>query len=173
MKSIFKLLTVVLITVLLASCGGSSNTIVGAWHIDLSSIDLVLGDGIPAPMKGMVESQKEGLIAEGEEKSDDLTIEFTEAGKMILSNKGDEETKELNYSFDGSILSLTGDLDGEKVDLNFNISESTADKFTIAMTGEEILSQIKEKYPEVLALAGEMDVDTMMKGCSIAVSFKK
>ncbi|CAA6804068.1 MAG: Unknown protein [uncultured Aureispira sp.] len=175
MKSIFKLLTVVLITVLLASCGGSgaSNNIVGAWHVDLSSIDLVLGDGVPAPMKGMVQAQKDGLIAEGEGKSDDVTIEFTEAGKMVVSKKGDEKTEELDYKFDGSKLTLSGDLDGEKVDIDLNISESTAEKLTIAMTGEEILAQIKAKYPEVLAMAGEMDVDTMVKGCTIAISFKK
>ena len=85
----------------------------------------------------------------------------------------DEKTEELDYKFDGSKLTLSGDLDGEKVDIDLNISESTAEKLTIAMTGEEILAQIKAKYPEVLAMAGEMDVDTMVKGCTIAISFKK
>ncbi|MFT5647855.1 MAG: hypothetical protein ACI976_002550, partial [Aureispira sp.] len=72
MKSIFKLLTVVLISVLLASCGagvdgvdGSSSSstagLVGQWKADLSSFDLILGDGVPAEMKGMVEMQKDGL----------------------------------------------------------------------------------------------------------------
>lgn len=175
MKSVFKLLTVVLISVLLASCGGagSSAGIVGKWHADLSTFDLVLGDGVPAPMKGMVEAQKEGLLTQGKAQQDDFTIEFTEAGKMVVSKKGDEKTEELDYSFDGSVLNLKGDMDGDKVDINLNVSEASADKFTIAMTGEEILAQIKTAAPELLAGAGEMDVDAMVKGCSVAISFKK
>ena len=176
MKSIFKLLTVVLISVLLASCGGSAggaNALVGKWHADLSSFDLVLGDGVPAPMKGMVEAQKEGLLEQGKAQQDDITIEFTEAGKMIASKKGEEKKEELDYTFDGSKLAITGESDGEKIDVSLNISEVSSDKFTIAMTGEEILSQVKAKYPEVLEGAGGMDVDAMVKGCSVAVSFKK
>jgi hypothetical protein len=176
MKSVFKLLTVVLISVLLASCGGGSAGsagIVGKWHADLSTFDLVLGDGVPAPMKGMVEGQKEGLLEQGKAQQDDFTIEFTDAGKMVVSKKGDEKTEELDYSFDGSVLNLKGDMDGDKVDINLNVSEVSADKFTIAMTGEEILAQIKTAAPELLAGAGEMDVDAMVKGCSVAISFKK
>lgn len=175
MKSVFKLLTVVLISVLLASCGGSGSSagIVGKWHADLSTFDLVLGDGVPAPMKAGVEAQKEGLLAQGEAQQDDFTIEFTDAGKMIVSKKGDDKTEELDYSFDGSVLNLKGDVDGDKLDVNLNISEVSADKFTIAMTGEEILAQIKTAAPELLAGAGEMDVDAMVKGCSVAISFKK
>jgi hypothetical protein len=178
MKSIFKLLTVVLISVVLASCGGggtgaSADVLVGAWHVDLSSLDLVLGEGVPAPMKGMVEMQKEKLLTEGADKSDDITLEFTEAGKMIASKEGEEKKEEFDYSFDGSKLSITGETDGEKIDVSLNISEASADKFTIAMTGEEILEQIKAKYPAMLEGAGGMDVDAMVKGCSVAVSFKK
>jgi|VirMetMinimDraft_7_1064189.scaffolds.fasta_scaffold10861_1 hypothetical protein len=176
MKSIFKLLTVVLISVLLASCGGSAggaDVLVGKWKIDLSTADLILGDGVPAPMKGMIEGQKEGFLAEGASKSDDITIEFTEAGKMIASKKGEEKNEEFDYTFDGSKLAITGESEGEKIDVSLNISEASADKFTIAMTGEEILSQIKAKYPKMLEGAGGMDVDAMVKGCSVAVSFKK
>jgi hypothetical protein len=150
MKSIFKLLTVVLISVLLASCGagvdgvdGSSSTagLVGQWKADLSSFDLILGDGVPA--------------------------------EMVVSKKGDDKTEELDYNFDGNKLALSGEVEGDKVNINLNISEVTADKFTIALTGEEVLAQIKAEYPELLASAGEVDVDAMVKGCSVTLSFKK
>lgn len=175
MKSIFKLLTVVLISVLLASCGGSGSAagLVGEWHADLSSFDLVLGDGVPAPMKGMVEAQKAGLLEQGKAQQEDFTIEFTDAGKMVVSKKGDEKTEELDYTFDGSKLALSGEIEGDKINISLNVSDVSADKFTIAMTGEEILAQIKTQAPEVLAGAGEMDVDAMVKGCSVAVSFTK
>lgn len=176
MKSVFKLFTIVLITVLLASCGGGSGStagLVGKWHADLSSLDLVLGDGIPAPMKAGIEAQKDGLLKQGEAQSDDVTIEFTEDGKMILSKEGEEKKEELNYAFDGNKLSLTGDMDGEKVDFDLNISEVSASKFTISMTAEEILAQVKAKYPALLNAAGGMDIDAMAKGSSMAISFKK
>jgi hypothetical protein len=174
MKSVFKLLTVVLISLLLTSCGGSSaNQLVGTWKADLNSFDLILGDGVPAPMKAMIESQKTSVLQKGKEQSGDITIEFTEAGKMIASKKGEEKDEELNYTFDGKKLALSGEVEGEKVDINLNISEISSDKFTIAMTGEEILAQVKEKYPEALNGSESMDIDAMVKGSSMAVSFKK
>jgi len=178
MKSIFKLLTVVSIFLLLTSCGGSrsgASGLVGKWHADLNSFDLVLGDGVPAPMKGMVEAQKAGLLEQGKAQQDDFTIEFTDAGKMVLSKKGDEKTEELDYTFDGEKLSLSGDIEGEKVDIDFTLSEVSSSKFTIAMTAEEILEQVKAKYPEVLkgAEGMDIDIDAMAKGSSIAISFKK
>ncbi|MBL4648252.1 MAG: hypothetical protein JKY03_00870 [Aureispira sp.] len=176
MKSVFKLLTVVLISLLLASCGGGGSTttgLVGEWHADLSSFDLVLGDGVPAPMKGMVEAQKTGLLEQGKAQQEDFTIEFTDAGKMVVSKKGDEKTEELDYTFDGNKLALSGEIEGDKVNISLNVSEVSADKFTIAMTGEEILAQIKTQAPELLAGAGEMDVDAMVTGCSVAISFTK
>jgi hypothetical protein len=173
MKSVFKLLTIVSIALLIASCGGSGAGLVGKWHVDLSSFDLVLGDGVPAPMKAMVEGQKDGLIKQGEAQSDDVTIEFTEAGKVILSKVGEEKTEEMDYTFDGSKLNLSGDMDGEKVDVDLNVSEVTADKFTISMTAEEILAQVKEKYPDALRGTEGMDIEAMAKGSSMAISFKK
>lgn len=177
MKSIFKLLTVVLISVLLASCGGGTSSgtsgLVGQWKADLNSFDLILGDGVPAEMKGMVEMQKAGLLEEGKAQSDDFTIEFTDAGKMVVSKKGDEKTEELDYTFDGNKLALSGETEGEKVNISLNVSEVSADKFTIALTGEEVLAQIKAEYPELLVGAEAMDIDAMVKGCSVALSFKK
>lgn len=175
MKSIFKLLAAVFISsLLLTSCGGgATDGLVGKWHADMSSFDLVLGDGVPAPMKGMVEAQKEGLLKQGEAQSDDFTIEFTNEGKMIVSKKGDDKTEELNYTFDGQKLNLSGDVEGDKVDIDLQISEVSSSKFTIAMTAEEILEQVKAKYPEVLKGAEGMDVDAMAKGSSVAISFKK
>lgn len=174
MKNIFKLLTVILISALLTSCaGGGANGLVGVWHIDLNSFDLVLGDGVPAPMKGMVEAQKDGLLEQGKAQSDDFSLEFTEGGKMIVSKKGDDKTEELNYTFDGKKLSLNGEVEGDKVDVDLNVSEVSSSKFTIAMTGEDILAQAKAKYPDALKGAGEMDLDAMVKGSSMSISFKK
>ncbi|MFK7796689.1 MAG: hypothetical protein AB8E82_04490 [Aureispira sp.] len=174
MKSVFKLLTIVSIAALLiVSCGGSGAGLVGKWHVDLSSLDLVLGDGVPAPMKAMVEGQKDGLVKQGEEQSDDVTIEFTEAGKVILSKVGEEKTEEMNYTFDGSKLNLSGDMEGEKVDVDLTISEVSGDKFTVSMTAEEILAQVKEKYPDALRGTEGMNIEEMAKGSSMSISFKK
>lgn len=174
MKSVFKLLTIISIAALLiVSCGGSGSGLVGKWHVDLSSLDLVLGEGVPAPMKAMVEGQKDGLVKQGEEQSDDVTIEFTEAGKVILSKVGEEKTEEMDYTFDGSKLNLSGDMEGEKVNVDLNISEVSGDKFTVSMTAEEILAQVKEKYPDALRGTEGMNIEEMAKGSSMSISFKK
>lgn len=186
MKNIFKLLTVVSIFLIVASCSSgegndssssSSSTaaaadLVGEWQADLSSFDLILGDGVPADIKGLVEIQKESLLKEGEAQSGNFIIEFTDAGKMVVKT-GEEETEELDYTFDGNNLVLTGNVEGNEVNISLNISEVSADKFTIALTGEEVLAQIKAEYPELLVDTGEMNIDAMVKGCSVALSFKK
>lgn len=175
MKNIFKLLATIFISsLLLTSCGsGATDGLVGKWQADMSSFDLVLGDGVPAPMKGMIEAQKEGVVKQGEAESGNFTIEFTKEGKMIVSKKGDDRTEELDYTFNGEKLSLSGEVEGDKVDLDLNVSEVSSNKFTIAMTAEEILAQIKAKYPELLERAEGMNIDAMVKGSSMAISFKK
>lgn len=175
MKNVLKTLMVVLIPLFLASCGGSASSdgLVGTWRVDLNSLDLVLGDGIPAPMKTGIEAQKGQAMEQAKSETENITLEFTKDGKAILSKEGEDEKPELDYSLDGDKLSLKGEIEGEKVDLGLNVSEISSDKFTIAMTGEEILAQVKEKYPDMLAAAQGMDLDAMVKGCSIAISFKK
>lgn len=179
MKNIFKLLTVISVFLVVASCSSgegndSSRTadLVGEWQADLSSFDLILGDGVPADIKGLIETQKESLLKEGEAQSDNFIIAFTDAGKMVVKT-GEEETEELDYTFDGNNLVLTGNVEGNEVNISLNISEVSTDKFTIALTGEDILAQIKAEYPELLVDTGEMNVDAMVKGCSVALSFKK
>ena len=59
MKTLLKTLTIGLTVLVLASCGGSSaKDFVGTWKADASSLNLTLGDDVPAEIKLMIEDIK-------------------------------------------------------------------------------------------------------------------
>lgn len=177
MKNVLKSLIVIMLPFLMASCGGDkAGKLVGEWKVDVSSFDLVLGDGVPDPIKGMVEGQKAQMLSEAEKEAGSMSIEFKEDGKMVLTADG--ESEEMDYSVSGKKLNLKGEIEGEKVDVYLTLADVSADKFTVALTGEDILSQMKEKYPEEFeqakGMAAQMgDIEAMMKGSKVAISFKK
>lgn len=178
MKNVLKSLIVIMLPFLMASCGGGDKAgkLVGEWKADVSSFDLVLGDGVPDPIKGMVEGQKAKMLAEAEKEAGNMKIEFKEGGKLVLTADG--ESEEMDYSVSGKKLTLKGDVDGQKVDFDVTLTDVSADKFTLSLTGEEILSQMKEKYPDEFKQANEAaaqmgDLEAMVKGSKIAISFKK
>ncbi len=91
---------------------------------------------------------------------------------MKLSAEGEDENPVLNYSVSGGKLVITGEHKGQKI--NFSISLSTSpDKFTLSITGEDVLSQMETEYPELLDQAKGMDLKGMAKGTSVTISFKK
>jgi hypothetical protein len=183
MKNLFKALIVVMIPLLLASCGGGDKAgkIVGKWKADVSSLDLVLGDGVPAEIKTMVEGQKDKTLGEAEKEVSDITIEFTEAGKVVLSKEGEDEKPEMDYSVSGNKLNLKGDVEGQEVDFTLTLASVSGDKMTVAITGEEIVKQMKEKYAKEFEQANGMaaafaqgaSLEDMLKGSKVSLSFKK
>lgn len=174
MKKVFKTVAVALTALVMVSCGSNADSLVGTWHADVSSLDLVLGDGVPEEMKKGIESEKGEAMKEAQSEADEVSIEFTKEGKVILSKEGEDEKPELEYTVDGDKLNIKGEIDGEKVDFSLTLAEASADKFTLSITGEEALAQMKEKYPEMLAQAEGMgDLETMVKGSSVSISFKK
>ncbi len=177
MKNAFKTLAVALTALALVSCGGTEVTsadLVGSWKADPSSLDLTLGDGIPAEFKTMIESGKKEAMSEATNETEGMLIEFTKDGKIVLSKDGEEAPFTLNYVVEGDKLSIKGEVEGEKLDYHVTLTEASADKFTITLTAEDLLSQIKEEMPEAMnQVPGEFDVDAMAKGTSVSMSFKK
>lgn len=174
MKNVFKTLAVALTALVLVSCGGNSaDSLVGSWHADVNSLDLQLGEGIPAEIKEGIESEKGEAIEEAAEESEGISIEFTKEGKVILSKEGEEETFSLDYAVEGDKLSFKGEIEGEKIDVYVTLADASADKFTISLSGEDVLAQIKAQQPEMLGMAEGMDLDAMAKGTSVSMSFKK
>lgn len=175
MKNVFKTLAVALTALVLVSCGGASSAdLVGTWKADPSSLDLVLGDGIPSEFKTMIEEGKKEAMSEATHEAEGMLIEFTEDGKIVLSKDGEKAPFTLDYSVSGDKLSIKGDIEGEKIDYYVTLSETSADKFTVSITAEEILAQVKEQMPEAMnEIPGEFDVDAMAKGTSVSFSFKK
>lgn len=163
----------------LASCGGTSEAdIIGKWKVDASSIDIKLGDGVPAPIKSEVdEAMKDMKSEEGAKEVNNITLDFQEGGKLIVSGEGKEEKEEFKWSIDGDFLVIEGDMQGKKGKIKFNIDEVSGDKMTISLTGEDILAQIKEQAPEMIEgmkmMAGGTDIEKMAAGSKITVSLKK
>jgi len=175
MKNVFKTLAVALTAVVLVSCGGASSAdLVGTWKADPSSLDLTLGDGIPAEFKSMIEEGKKEAISEASEESDKVSFEFKEDGKLVVSAEGEDETFTFNWALDGDKLTLDGEIEGQKGKIVLNVESVSADKLTLALTAEELLAQVKEQMPEAMnEVPSEFDVDEMAKGTKVSFSFKK
>ena len=176
MKNVFKTLAVALTALVLVSCGGAEETanLTGSWKADPSSMDLTLGDGIPAEFKTMIEEGKKEVMSEATHEVEGMLIEFTEDGKIVLSKDGEEAPFTLNYTIEGDKLSIKGEVEGEKLDYHVTLSEASADKFTVTLTAEDLLAQIKEQMPEAMnEVPGEFDFAAMAKGTSMSMSFKK
>ena len=176
MKNAFKTLAVALTALTLVSCGGTEATsadLVGSWKADPSSLDLTLGDGLAA-FKGMIEEEKSKMISEASREADQISFEFKEGGKLLISKVGEDETYTINWSMDGGKLTIDGEVEGEKGKIVLTVASISADKLTVTLTAEDLLAQIKEEMPEAMnQVPGEFDVDAMAKGTSVSMSFKK
>ena len=174
MKKVISGFSILVSLLVLASCGGSAESdIVSVWKIDVSSIDLKLGDGFPEEMKAMVEGQKAEMTGNTEEM-DGITIEFKEGGTFVVAKKGEKENQEGTWKIDGDKLVLTAEVDGKSNSIKINLDEVTSDKLSLSLTAEDVLAQVKEQMPEAMgAIPAEFDIDAMVTGTKLAISLKK
>lgn len=192
MKNAFKTLAVALT---LVSCGGTEVTsadLVGSWKADPSSLELTLGDGIPTEFKAMIEAGKEERMNEFANEAEGMLIKFTKDttvlrkeensnevkqiekwGEIILSKHGLDDVN-VNYKVVGEKLYISGELAGVWLKLNVTLSEISADKFTVNLTAEDLIAQVKEQEPEAMNMVpDEFDIDAMAKGTSMSMSFNR
>lgn len=161
----------------LGSCGGSTESnIIGKWKVDVSSVDVQLGDAVPDMIKNELgEGMEKMKSPEAQKEADKMTFDFQEGGKLVLSNG--EEKKEAKWSIDGDYLVIEGDMDGQKGKLKLKIDEASGDKLTLSLTGEEIVAQVKEQFPQYIEMMKQMpnggDAEKMAKGTKLSVSMKK
>lgn len=156
-----------------ASCGGvSEKDLVGKWSVDPTSIDIKLGDGVPAEMKTMVEQGQKEMVSEGSEDMKAATIEFKEGGKLVIGAEG--ESQEGTWSLDGSDLTIGMEERGQKVEVTLQV-EMNGDEMTATLTAEEILNVLKDQGMDqnVEQMAGGKKLDEMVDGTSLSVTFKK
>lgn len=155
-----------------ASCGGvSEKDIVGKWSVDASSIDIKLGDGVPAEMKEMVNKGKKEMMEEGKSDMEAATIEFKEGGKLVVGAEG--ESQEGTWELDGDQLILGMEERGKKASIKLGV-EMDGDNMTLTLTAEEVMNLLKEQGMDkmVEAQAGEK-LDKMVEGTSVSVTLKK
>ena len=176
MKNAFKTLAVALTALTLVSCGGTEATsvdLVGSWKADTSSLDLTLGDGLAA-FRGVIEEEKNNMLSEASEESEKVTFDFKEDGKLVVSAEGEDEAFTFDWSLAGDKLTLDGEVEGEKGKIVLTVESISADKFTISLTAEDLIAQVKEQMPEAMGMVpGEFDIDAMAKGTSMSMSFNK
>lgn len=176
MKKIISGFAALAFLLVLASCGGASEAdVVGKWKIDVSSIDIKLGDAVPAPMKSELnEGMSEMKSDRAQKEADEMTFDFQEGGKLVISKKGEDEKVDAKWSIDGDYMVIEGEVDGMKGKLKLMIDEVSGDKMTVSLTGEEILAQMKAQQPGMVEMMkGQGDLDKMAEGTKVSVSFKK
>jgi hypothetical protein len=158
-----------------ASCGSREKDILGKWSPDLGSIDLKLGDGIPADIKSEVEQEMSGVKAM-QFMMDQIIIEFKEEGVLTLGPTGD--TRDFNWKLDGNNLVLSGELEGLKADFSLEIKELSKEKMTLFISAEAMMEQAKKamgsEFDEAMAeIPAEVNVNDMVKGTSMAITLTK
>ncbi len=175
MKNLAKLTLFVAITLFMIGCGSNAkDNLIGNWKVDPSSLEINLGDGIPEEYKTMINEGKKEMTEEASREANKVNFEFKDDGKMVVSAEGEKETFEFDWEVNGEKLKINGEVEGQKFEVELDIQESTADKLTLALTGEYILNEIKKQAPMALAGAPEgMDLAKMAEGTSVAISFKK
>lgn len=171
------ILSMILVTLILSACGGETVAInkagiIGSWKVNLNSLRLAFGDEIPLGMQTGIELQKNEFIEQARQGVKTLTIEFTDANKMLVLKEGKGKELELDYVFDNNKLILKGTIQDQVLNIALTIDKMTTNKFTIVMKGEETLEEVRKNYPAILESA-MMNFDAMAKGSSVTLSFKR
>jgi len=172
MKKVIGGIAALAILFVVASCGGASESdLVGKWSVDPASVNIELGDGVPAEMKAMVESAEKEMKSEGAKEVEATTIEFKEGGKLVISAEGDEQ--EGTWSLDGDNLTLGMEEGGQKLDITVEV-EMSGDSMTATLTAESIMKALKDSgMDQMIKAQTGTELDKMVEGTSISVTFNK
>lgn len=175
MKKILSSALIIAGLLIFTSCGGGpEQTLIGSWHVDASSLDLKLGDGFPAEMKEMVEQGKEEVRTEGAEDLKNLTVEFKEDGKFVISMKGEDEKVEGSWKIENEKLVIEAEVEGKRGSITLTLDEVSDEKVALSLSAEDLLAEIKKQMPEALEeLPPYMDIDKMAKGTKFMAALKK
>lgn len=155
-----------------------TNDLVGKWQMDVNSFKFELGTGIPADIRKEAEkAMSDQNFAKEQLKANYIIFEFNNEGKLIIHDNKKKKSETVNWKSDNKLLSFEGEIDGERGKVNVELLNCTKDMFTIKLTGESILAQLREQRPELLALAKGSpqfeDLDKIVAGSWISISFKK
>lgn len=184
------LFTCISLCFLLLSCGDNetsndtkketvnSQELVGKWQIDVSSFEYELGKGIPADIRKEADKAlSDQDFAKDQLKANSIVFEFNKEGKLIIHDNKKKNQETVNWKVVDKLLYFEGELEGQRGKINVELLECNKDKFTIKITGESILAQMKEQRPELLALAKGSpeleDLDKLVSGSWISISFKR
>lgn len=170
MKKVIGGLAALAFLFVVASCGSvSEDDVVGKWSIDASSIDITLGDGVPADIKKMVEQGKKEMMEEGKSDMESAVIEFKKGGKFSVQGESEEGT----WKLDGDQLILGMEQRGKKVSVKFDV-EMDGDDMKLTLTAEEVMNVLKEQgLDKMLAAQAGGDLDKMVEGTSLSFNLKK
>ncbi len=157
--------------------GKDKKNFVGEWTPDLGSVEIKISDAIPSEYTSELGNVKEEM-KKNQAMADQIVMEFKEDGKLVVGPKGD--TKEFNWDVDGNNLVISGDVDGQKFKAAFEITESTADEFTLKLTGSSVMEQAKEQYSKEVEQAMKsvpgieaLNVDKILSETWASMKFKK
>ncbi len=178
MKKLFKATLVAFLGAAMISCGGADKkNFVGEWTPDLGSVEIKISDAIPSQYTSELGNVKEEM-KKSQVMADEIVMEFKEDGTFTVGPKG--ETKDFKWDVDGNNLVISGEIEGQKFNAAFEIAESSADEFTLKLTGTSIMEQAKAQYskevdeamnsvPELKAL----DLDKILSESWASMKFKK
>lgn len=158
-----------------AACGGGpEKTLIGSWKIDGTAFDVTLGDGFPEEMKAQVEAGKKEMKEEGAKELEDITIEFKEDGKFVMTKKGEDDKVEGSWKVEGDKLVIEGEVEGKKGQISLNMDEVTDERVALSLNAEDLLAEIKKQMPEALeGIPPMFDIDAMAKGTKFSAALKK
>ena len=135
-----------------------SGNFVGEWEPNLSKVELNISDEIPAEIRAEIEkgmANKDELAKAQSRMEDEFKMEFKEDGKLLLEMN--KESQEMDWKIDGSNLVISGNVQGMGASIALEVLESTAETFTLKLTGTSILEQVEAQ------LNGMMTIDQLLE----------
>lgn len=178
MKKLFKSTFVAFLGAAMISCGGADKkNFVGEWTPDLGSVEIKISDAIPSEYTSELGNVKEEMKG-NQAMADQVIMNFKEDGTLTVGPKGD--TQDFNWDVNGNNLLISGEVEGQKFSASFEIAESTADEFTLKLTGTSIMEQAKAQYSKEVDQAMKsipgieaLNMDKILSESWASMKFKK
>jgi hypothetical protein len=178
MKNLFKATFVAFLAASMISCGGvDKSNFVGEWTPDLGSVEIELSSAIPSEYTGEL-SEVKSEMKKNQDQADKIKMEFKEDGTLTVGPEHD--TKDFSWDVDGSNLVISGDLEGKKFSASFEVVESSADEFTLKLTGTSVMEQAKAQYGKEVDQAmeeipglGMLNIEKILEESWASMKFKK